>query len=97
MGLWGTRREVVTRDALSCERGRQCRKTLCGRSALAGESRGRHRAILHGKERLPSHPIEDPHVSRLGDLGDRVDAPAIVHNADEHRCRREIAVPKIMM
>ena len=35
-------------------------------------------------------------MARLGDLGDGIDATAVMHNADEHRRRGEIAVPEVV-
>jgi len=94
--LLGPTRDVIEREALSCER-RWCRRQRL---------RGRRRFSLHGfaedglfphrEERLPGFAMEDEGMSALGDLRDGGETHAIAFDLDEVGGRRQVAIPDIV-
>ena len=93
----GALREIVTCERLARECRRHRRKTLRGGRTLAVERQGRHRLLRHGKHRRAALTLEQPHMSRLGDLRHRIHRLALALHRDEHRRRRQIPIPEIVL
>ena len=57
----------------------------------------RHGTLLDAEDRLAGGAIEDEHVAGLADRRERGHAPAVLHDVDEHRRRRHVEVPQVVV
>src|SRR5436305_3098926 len=90
VGLGRSRCEIVPRYALSREWRWHGGEVLTWRRTVAGQRRRGHVALFHGEERLSGGPVENVHVTRLGDLRYRFHRLTVAPNGDEDGCRGEI-------
>src|SRR5438105_3957356 len=89
--------QVVGRRSLAIEWRRLGRERLRRRRALARGRRLWNRPLLDWPHGLSGDTVEDVRESLLRHLYDGLDRPAVDANVGEHRRRRRIEVPAIVM
>ncbi len=94
---WRQRGDVRIAHRLAGKRKGERGEGLRGPRHLAGEIGARHRALLHGKERLTARAVEEEDEARLGDLRDGIDALPGARDGHEVRRGRKVAVPDVVM
>ena len=81
---------------LAGERLGQERERLRISRDFAIDIRGRVLPVCDREERRPARAVEQEHVTRLGDLGDRVDRPAVAAHGDEVRGCGQVPIPDVV-
>ena len=97
MGPRGNVRDLVVGEELSGEGCGKAWDGLGGRGGFALEIGGGDGDLVDGEERLAGLTVEEEDVSGLGDLGDGIDASALVADGDEVRRGGQVAVPEVVV
>ncbi len=93
---WRACGELIFGERLPNERRRLHGQTLRRAGSLTIDQRRRHPVLRDRKERRAGFTIEQPHVSRLGRLRERVDGLSMTYHGDERRRRRKVHVPEVV-
>ena len=67
------------------------------RIPFAGHVAGRHRTLLHAKDGLAGHAVENEHVAGLAHLRQRGNLFPVAHDIDQARRGRQIIIPDVVM
>ncbi len=97
VGFWRDVGDQVFGEDLAGEWGGDGWKGLVGPGEFAGESGGWGRGFVDGEEGFTGGSVEDKDVAGLGDLGDGIDAFAVVFHREEIGGGGEVAVPDIVV
>ena len=91
------RRHQVFRPVADPAQGRCARNRLRRVSLLAWHLARRHRPLLDLDHRFARIPVQDEEIAGLRRHGERVDRLAVALDVEEHRRRRRIVVPEIVV
>ena len=89
--------QVLLGAALQIVGRRLGRERLCGRQLLPGHVRLRHGALFNRPDRFAGLAVQRVEERLLGGLEDTLDLPAVHRDVHQHRCRRRVVVPDVMM